>query len=100
MSMTNCINCGSAKDVHAKVCPFCGTSYFDLTDIDLSCDRRPCVVRFKYGENIFQMKAFLTLAELTVTPRYMDITSLNSARPMYLHGRDDVRANIEFVCCE
>ena len=100
MSMTNCVNCGSAKDIHAKVCPFCGTSYFDLTDIDLSKDRKPCVVRFKYGENIFQMKAFLTLAELTVTPRCMDITSLNSVRPMYLHQRDDVRANIEFVCCE
>ena len=28
MSMTNCPNCGSAKDPHVSVCPFCGTSYF------------------------------------------------------------------------
>ena len=100
MSMTNCVNCGSAKDIHAKVCPFCGTSYFDLTDIDLSKDRKPCVVRFKYGENIFQMKAFLTLAELTFRPSYMDITSLDDATHRYIHQKDDVRANIEFVCCE
>ena len=100
MSMTNCVNCGSAKDIHAKVCPFCGTSYFDLTDIDLSKDRKPCVVRFKYNDNIFQMKAFLTLAELTVKPSYMDVTSLDDYRTRFIHSHDDVRANIEFVCCE
>lgn len=101
MSMTNCINCGSAKDIHAKVCPFCGTSYFDLTDIDLSQDRRqPCVVRFKYGENVFQMKAFVSLAELTVCPDYMDITSLDDYTHRYISTRNNVRANIEFTCAE
>lgn len=99
MSMTNCVNCGAAKKTTASVCPFCGTSYFDLTDIDLSKDRKPCVVRFKYGNNIFQMKAFVSLAEFTVRPSYMDITSLDSRR-LYLPVHDEVRANIEFTCAE
>jgi len=100
MSMTNCVNCGAAKEVSASVCPFCGTSYFDLTDIDLSEDRKPCVVRFKYNKNIFQMKAFLTLAELTITPNIMEVTSLGDRTERYVAGHDDVRANIEFVCVE
>ena len=100
MSMTNCVNCGSAKETTATVCPFCGTSYFDLTDIDLSEDRKPCVVRFKFNKNIFQMKAFLTMAELTVTPSYMDITSLHDYTHRYISDRNEVRANIEFVCAE
>ena len=100
MSMTNCVNCGSAKEVSASVCPFCGTSYFDLTDIDLSEDRKPCVVRFKYRGNIFQMKSFLTLAEFTLRPSYLDVTSLNEATHTYIKQHNDVRANIEFICVD
>ena len=99
MSMTNCVNCGSAKDADAKVCPFCGTSYFDLTDIDLSERRKPCVVRFKYGENVFTMKAFVGLAELSIVPNYMNVTSLGEYTRHYLVN-NDIRANIEFVCAE
>lgn len=97
MSMTNCVNCGSAKEVKAAVCPFCGTSYFDLTDIDLNERRHPCVVRFKYNDNIFQMKAFVGLAEFTIVPEVIDVSSLDSTIPRYLHARNDVRASIEFV---
>lgn len=100
MSMTNCINCGSAKDIHEKICPFCGTSYFDLTDIDLGERSAPCVVRFKYKDNIFSMKAFVRMAEFTVRPSYMDITSLYDSGPRFYHHSDEVSANIEFVCAE
>lgn len=36
MSKTNCVNCGAAKDVDQLKCPFCGTTYLDLTAIDFS----------------------------------------------------------------
>ena len=36
MSKTNCINCGAAKDINEIKCPFCGTTYVDLTAIDFS----------------------------------------------------------------
>lgn len=35
MSMTNCINCGAAKELDAMKCPYCGTLYLDLTALDL-----------------------------------------------------------------
>ena len=100
MSMTNCVNCGSAKDAHATVCPFCGTSYFDLTDIDLGERQSPCIVRFKYHDNVFQMKAFIGLAEFTLRPVTMEITNLNDSYRRYIDCRQDVRANIEFICAE
>ena len=34
MSMTNCVNCGAAKEETDVKCPFCGTLYFDMTAID------------------------------------------------------------------
>ena len=97
MSMTNCPNCGSAKDPQVSVCPFCGTSYFDLTDIDLGKRRAPALVRFKYNGTIFSMKAFVRMAELTITPNYLDVASLD-ARRTSIHLSDDISANIEFVC--
>lgn len=33
---TNCVNCGAAIETDAVKCPFCGTSYFDLTAIDFT----------------------------------------------------------------
>ena len=45
MSKTNCINCGAAKDTDEIKCPFCGTTYLDLTAIDFSSDA-PVVCNF------------------------------------------------------
>ena len=96
MSMTNCINCGSAKETTQSVCPFCGTSYFDLTDIDL-CRTKPCVVRFKLDGHTFQMKMFVRHAEFTIEPQYMDIRSLDGTVPRYLNTHNNTTVNIEFI---
>lgn len=45
MSKTNCINCGAAKDTSELKCPFCGTTYLDLTAIDFSSND-PVVCQF------------------------------------------------------
>ncbi len=49
MSKTNCINCGAAKDTSEIKCPFCGTTYLDLTAIDFSSDD-PVVCQFVLPE--------------------------------------------------
>lgn len=51
MSKTNCINCGAAKDTSEIKCPFCGTTYLDLTSIDFSSDN-PVVCQFVLPNNI------------------------------------------------
>ena len=43
---TNCINCGAAIDTDVDKCPFCGTSYFDLTAIDFT-SHSPVALRLK-----------------------------------------------------
>ena len=45
MSKTNCINCGAAKDTDEIKCPFCGTTYLDLTAIDFASGE-PVVCQF------------------------------------------------------
>lgn len=51
MSKTNCINCGAVKDTSEIKCPFCGTTYLDLTAIDFSSDE-PVVCQFVLPDNI------------------------------------------------
>ena len=36
MKTVNCVNCGAPIDLYAAKCPYCGTSYFDMTHIDVS----------------------------------------------------------------
>lgn len=95
MSMTNCVNCGSAKEESASVCPFCGTSYFDFTDIDLS-SRKSCVIRFKQDNMVFQMKAYVTDAEFKFFQDQIDIIGPDGIR-RYLPGNREVTARIEFA---
>lgn len=33
--MKNCPNCGAPYDVELNKCPYCGTSYFDMSAIDM-----------------------------------------------------------------
>lgn len=56
MSKTNCINCGAAKDTEEIKCPFCGTSYFDLTAIDLD-ESLPVALTVRKGQMVIRMLA-------------------------------------------
>lgn len=98
MSKTNCVNCGSAKDVTEIVCPFCGTAYFDMADVDLD-GRTPCILRLKMPgtNNLFLMKAIPSLASITFTPNTIDITGLGDVVPHRIVGRIDREVKLEFI---
>jgi len=89
MSKTNCINCGAAKDTSEIKCPFCGTTYLDLTAIDFSSNE-PVVCEFvmpynmgcKYqdgdivrkGKMVMRMFAVPRLGEMSVSNNYITVT--------------------------
>lgn len=65
MSKTNCINCGAAKEVEEIKCPFCGTVYLDMTNIDFS-GRTPVILKFidPFGKKVAIIKARPVMAEI------------------------------------
>ena len=65
MSRTNCINCGAAKDIDEIKCPFCGTTYFDMTAIDLD-EGTPVALSVRKGDFVFQMLAKPELKSISV----------------------------------
>lgn len=91
---TNCVNCGAAIEVDAVKCPFCGTSYFDLTAIDFTSSdpvalklRLPCQVgtmllsmlarpNFEALEDRWDMvEAHLSIGHLLEIPRSRTVSA-------------------------
>lgn len=46
MSQRNCPNCGAPYDVGLNKCPYCGTSYFDMSAINID-EREPFYLKLK-----------------------------------------------------
>ena len=73
---TNCVNCGAAIDVDADKCPFCGTSYFDLTAVDFT-SRSPVALRMRvpFGKDkaTVSMLAIPELGSINQTTNTVDI---------------------------
>jgi hypothetical protein len=74
VSKTNCVNCGAAKDIDAIKCPFCGTTYLDLTAIDFSSNA-PVVCDFVLpgSRDVLQMVA---MPRLETAKLWQDCTEL------------------------
>lgn len=49
MKQRNCPNCGAPYDVLLNKCPYCGTSYFDMSALDFN-DREPFYLKIRYGD--------------------------------------------------
>ena len=45
---TNCLNCGAPFDPDEEKCPYCGTSYYDMSAIDIN-DDKPFMLKIKMG---------------------------------------------------
>ncbi len=52
MSELNCPNCGAPISADNNKCPFCDTSYFDLSAIDVN-NHKPFYLKLKIGNTIF-----------------------------------------------
>lgn len=55
MSQRNCPNCGAPYNVELSTCPYCGTSYFDMSAIDIN-DCKPFYLKLKIGDTVFTSK--------------------------------------------
>lgn len=77
MSTKNCPNCGAPYDVTLNKCPYCGTSYFDMSALDFN-DREPFYLKIRYGD--------MTITQL-VRPCFNDITLDYSSDTVDVVGR-------------
>ena len=83
MSKTNCINCGAAKDINEIKCPFCGTTYVDLTAIDFSSgDPVVCQFVLPNGIRMGNSKAKVVMSMLA-KPCLEDVSMTSNTTNIY-----------------
>lgn len=100
MSKTNCVNCGHGKDPDAIKCPFCGTTYFDMTGIDISGEH-PVILMLKNPDgSVFQMKAFPTRFVFDMGPLCETTVDLSfdgyAPKVFQVHNEPMVKCDISF----
>lgn len=57
MKQRNCPNCGAPYDIKLNKCPYCGTSYYDLSALDIDA-QEPFYLKIK--SNINGMSCYIT----------------------------------------
>ena len=54
----NCPNCSAPYDISFNKCPYCNTSYFDLSCIDIN-DREPFYLKLKVNNMVITQKVIV-----------------------------------------
>ena len=70
MKQRNCPNCGAPYKVELNTCPYCGTSYFDMSALNID-ERRPFYLKLKVNDKIFTSKV---IAEPDITVNFYEDT--------------------------
>lgn len=93
---TNCINCGGAIDVDEDKCPYCGTSYYDLTAIDFNSSE-PVALKLKTGNVLLRMLAIPHFDSLSEETDTMDVYGgYCNSKLVTIPTSVSVKANISF----
>ena len=75
MEGKNCPNCGAPYDVILNRCPYCGTSYFDLSAIDI-CSAEPFYLKLKSGNATYTSKVVVKEdASITISKDVADVVN-------------------------
>ena len=92
----NCPNCGAPYDIALDKCPYCSTSYFDMSAMDIN-NQQPFYLKLRYGDMIFTSKV---IAEPHIDINYckdtVEAINLKNNRIKTIIKRNDVDVDIKF----
>lgn len=73
MNKRNCPNCGAVYEINKNKCPYCDTSYFDLSSLNFT-DQKPFYLKVRMnigGQNIYITQLVRPILEnMQVTTNY------------------------------
>lgn len=76
--MLNCLNCGAPFEANEEKCSYCGTSYYDMSALDINSDK-PFMLKIKTKMNgmdcyITQLVRVLPSANIEMSAETVDCT--------------------------
>lgn len=98
--MTNCLNCGAPFDVSKEKCAYCGTSYYDMSALDINSDK-PFMLKIKTTMNgaecyITQLVRVLTEMNIEMSTETVDIRDCGNAPILSLISNRSLTTNLTF----
>lgn len=95
-NLRNCMNCGAPFDVNSDCCSYCGTSYFDLTAMDLSSEKA-FMLKLKLGDQIItQLVVPMGEAEIVMDCDTYFATNPCTLAPVLAHTRHSFITTLQF----
>lgn len=84
----NCPNCGAPYDVGLSKCPYCGTSYFDLSYLQIG--NEPFYLKIKDPARgiVFTQKCYLKNVDVSIETRNTYVDSPLGCKVAMCTGRD------------
>lgn len=70
--MKNCINCGAPLEIGNTICPYCGTSYYDFSTIQLD-KSTPIVLQLQIDNKLVLAQARLSSANVSYNVETTDV---------------------------
>lgn len=98
--MTNCLNCGAPFDVDKEKCSYCGTSYYDMSSLDINSDK-PFMLKLKTTMNgtechITQLVRVLPEMNIEVTSETVDVMGYGNVPILSCESNRSVTTNLMF----
>lgn len=93
--MKNCPNCAAPYDVKLNTCPYCGTSYFDLSAIDFE-ERKPIYLKIKTEQGIITQRCIPVFGGISMECSY-DPYCCSLSDSMYITQSYNYNTDISFI---
>lgn len=98
--MTNCLNCGAPFDVNKEKCVYCGTSYYDMSALDINSDK-PFMLKIKtkmHGSECYITQLVRVLPEMNIemTSETVDVMGYGNAPILSCISNRYVTTNLTF----
>lgn len=90
MRQKNCPNCGAPYDINLNTCPYCKTSYFDMSCINID-DREPFYLKLKINGMVFTSKVIAD-PNMSIEVRTDDVSAVDTSGNILL--RKTVSKNV------
>ncbi len=75
----NCPNCGAPYNTELSKCPYCGTSYFDMSALDID-NQEPFYLKIRYGNYTFTSLVIPERCNIEHSQDSVDICGYNGVK--------------------
>lgn len=94
MENLNCLNCGASIEPFNHKCKYCGTSYFDLTSMDIN-ENKPFYLKIKIDNKIIIQLVRASAKSVTLEQSSVAVKADENMAYKYLNSQS-LFINVEF----